>query len=390
MASYILIGICALLLLSYFFDITAQKSKIPSVILLLLVGWLLKKGLSLLGYDFPDLEPVLPLLGTTGLVLIVLEGALELKWSRETRPTFTLALISACIQIIVPSILLGFSLSKIFNVDLHLAIVNIIPLTIISSAIVIPSSRALSENFRSFLTIESTLSDVLGILIFNLLLENKKINSQVFLNLTIDLSLIILISIVSIWILVLLMDRIHHHVKFLPIILTLLLIYSLTKELHLPSLFMVLLFGLLLGNLDIIKPFQKLFRFHHESVSSEIPGFKRITGELTFLVRSLFFLSFGSSINLSELSDTSILITSVSVLFTVTIIRLMTLRLLSKSFLRLWIYSPKGLITVLLFLSIPQEQQINEITKSVVILVTLGSILLMFFNRKNYGDTIND
>jgi Kef-type K+ transport system membrane component KefB len=36
----VIITICALLLIAYLFDLTSSKSKIPSVILLLLLGWL--------------------------------------------------------------------------------------------------------------------------------------------------------------------------------------------------------------------------------------------------------------------------------------------------------------------------------------------------------------
>lgn len=79
MNASILITICALLLLAYIFDITSSKTKIPSVILLLLLGWTVNKITQVFNINVPNLESVLPIIGTIGLILIVLEGSLELE-----------------------------------------------------------------------------------------------------------------------------------------------------------------------------------------------------------------------------------------------------------------------------------------------------------------------
>jgi len=77
----IIIIFCSLLLFAYLFDITSSKTKIPSVILLLLLGWMVKQLTMLFEFDIPDLTSVLPVFGTIGLILIVLEGSLELSWT---------------------------------------------------------------------------------------------------------------------------------------------------------------------------------------------------------------------------------------------------------------------------------------------------------------------
>ncbi|MFZ9956948.1 MAG: sodium:proton antiporter, partial [Flavobacteriales bacterium] len=79
MTTTIIITICVLLLLAYVFDISSALTKIPSVILLLLLGWLVKQTVDLLNINIPNLNPLLPILGTIGLILIVLEGSLELE-----------------------------------------------------------------------------------------------------------------------------------------------------------------------------------------------------------------------------------------------------------------------------------------------------------------------
>lgn len=73
MTSGIIITICTLLLLAYVFDITSAKTKIPSVILLLISGWLVRQVTDYLQLPVPDLNGILPILGTIGLILIVLE-----------------------------------------------------------------------------------------------------------------------------------------------------------------------------------------------------------------------------------------------------------------------------------------------------------------------------
>ena len=79
MNASIIITVCALLLLAYVFDVTSSKTRIPSVILLLTLGWFVRKATILLNIPIPDLEPTLPIIGTTGLILIVLDGLLEKK-----------------------------------------------------------------------------------------------------------------------------------------------------------------------------------------------------------------------------------------------------------------------------------------------------------------------
>ena len=87
MAITIIVTICLLLLLAYVFEISAPKTRIPSVILLLILGWGVKQGATLFKVSIPDLTPILPILGTVGLVLIVLDGALELELNKSKLPT---------------------------------------------------------------------------------------------------------------------------------------------------------------------------------------------------------------------------------------------------------------------------------------------------------------
>jgi Kef-type K+ transport system membrane component KefB len=60
-----------LLLVAYLFDLTASRTQIPSVILLLVLGWFVRETTLLLDIEIPDLTSTLPILGTIGLILII-------------------------------------------------------------------------------------------------------------------------------------------------------------------------------------------------------------------------------------------------------------------------------------------------------------------------------
>ena len=76
----ILIAISILIILSYLFNLLSKKIRVPSVILLLLTGIGLQFLAKESGYNFSETKLPLELLGIIGLIFIVLEGALDLKY----------------------------------------------------------------------------------------------------------------------------------------------------------------------------------------------------------------------------------------------------------------------------------------------------------------------
>ena len=72
-------------------------------------------------------------------------------------------------------------LQALFNLDFETSLLFTIPLSVLSSAIIIPSLEGLSEYKKEFMIYESTFSDILGIVAFlaycRLL---KAIQTQVF------------------------------------------------------------------------------------------------------------------------------------------------------------------------------------------------------------------
>ena len=108
----LIITICLLLLVAYLFDISASKTKIPSIILLLVLGFGLKKLLSITTFEVPNLLPLLPILGTVGLILIVLEGALELDLDRKKLKNIRTSSLIALRPMLIMGFILAYSFQK--------------------------------------------------------------------------------------------------------------------------------------------------------------------------------------------------------------------------------------------------------------------------------------
>ncbi len=267
--------------------------------------------------------------------------------------------------------------------------INAITFCIISSAIAIPSVGSLSKENKEFVIYETSFSDILGVLIFNFVaLNNTFDTSSIGIFLT-QLAVILVVSFVSTVSLSYLLKNIDHHIKFLPIILLVVLIYAASKEFHLPGLIFILLFGLFLGNLDKMKNLKIMHFADTNIIQSEIHKFKDIIIEFTFLIRALFFLLFGFLIETSELFELNSLILAIIISAFIYLIRYVTLKVTRTPVHPFIFIAPRGLITILLFLSITPEDNIPIVNKPLIIQVIIITVIVMMFgimkNKKQSG-----
>lgn len=387
----LIITICVLLILAYVFDITSSKTKIPSVILLLLLGWTVGQVSNKLEIPTPNLNPMLPILGTLGLILIVLEGSLELELNKSKFSFVRKTSLISILPMLIFSFGLAFAFQYFGNTTFKIGLANAIPYAIISSAIAIPSAQNLISEDKEFITYESSLSDIFGVIFFNFITLNDNIGTKSVGHFLLEIFVILLISFVSTVALAFLLSKIKHHVKFAPIILTVVLIYAVSKIYHLPALIFILLFGLFLGNLDEIKHIKFVQRLKPDILNGEVHKFKELTTEIAFLVRSLFFLLFGYLIQVSELMNLETIGWALSITVAIFLIRLLFLKLFKQSMKPILFIAPRGLITILLFLTIPISQSIGIANKSLVIQVIILTALVMMFglmtNNKNKVET---
>ncbi len=377
MTSAIIITFCTLILIAYAFDLTASRTRIPSVILLLLLGWGVKQLTVFLGIHLPETATVLPVIGTVGLILIVLEGSMGLELNPSKLGMIRRSFLGALLSMLA----LGFLISYLFyyfgEFSFKDSLTSVLPLCVVSSAIAIPSVRNLAAASREFVIYESSFSDILGVLVFNFVAFNEVIDGWAFGNFGLELGIIAIVSFIATIGLSILLNRIEHEVKFVPIILLVILIYAVSKYFHLPGLIFIMLFGLFIGNVSIMRRFRWIERLRPEELGKQVLKFRELANEGAFLVRALFFLLFGYSIETSDVINLDSLQWAVVIVFFIYSFRAIQLRLSGLPRSPLMFVAPRGLITILLFMSIDPSHIIPLVNKSLIIQVILLTAVVM-------------
>ena len=385
----ILIVLPLLVVFSYLFDAIARKTKFPSVILLMFTGIIIRAITNLYGFtDFAFLDKLIPVLGTVGLILIVLEGALELDIKREKLPVILKGFFAAALILILNIIAVSWAFENILNLEHKTAIIFAIPLAIISSAVAIPSAAGLLNREKEFVVYESTFSDILGIMIFNYAIRQFEsnqnlISAESIVALGLQIIGVIVVSLIITYLLFQLLQKIEHHVKFFLILALLVLVYAFGKFFHLPALVTIFIFGLFLSNVKALLPGFMQRYLDLNQTEKGLHEFHILTAESTFLVKTFFFLFFGFSISLVEFSSVTPFIYGVLIFGIMLLIRYLyfiatTFKIKPSPIVYM---SPRGLISILLFLQIKEVTFINTaasiIDEQVLLVVILASMLMM-------------
>jgi Kef-type K+ transport system membrane component KefB len=390
-----------LIIFSYLFDIFARRTKFPSVILLVFTGIVARGISSYYGYsNFDFLDSLVPVLGTIGLILIVLEAALESEIKKEKTSIIIKGFLAAFFILLINIILVSLFFGEVIGLSYPTSVIYAIPLSIISSAVAIPSANGLLTKNKEFIVYESTFSDILGIMIFYYSVRQAEkgeplIGLEPIFTLIGQIFLIIIISIAITYLLFQLIQRIEHHVKFFLILALLILSYEIGKDfLKLPSLVLIFIFGIFLSNFSNLIPDSLKKYIKTDKVGkSDLHEFHLLTAESTFLVRTFFFLFFGFSIPLESFVEFEPYIIGATVLLIMYGVRYFYLALVmpDEESKPLLYFSPRGLITILLFLSISDYdiQKSNIVDEKVLLVIIIASMLIMIqgsINRKKKED----
>ena len=392
LTDYVILGLCVVIILSYLFDITFKYSKIPGVVLLIALGIALQVIVNYTGFEIPNMRPVLPVLGTLGLILIVMDASLEIRFEKNKMKGLLQGVMASVVLTVLFVSILTFAIIKIWNLPLAATLLNVIPLSIISSAVVISASGLLTGNQREFITLESAVSDIFGILLFDFIILNHESFTAGLVDFASKTFITVLIAAVLAISLAWLLYRINYHVNYIIILTAVVMSYAIAKLLHLPGLLLVIVFGLSLSNNHIAQnTFIRGF-IDFDKFKRDIDSFKKILAELTFIVRSFFFIMFGFYTNLVGLVHIQSIALAAAITVFLFFIRWLFFRFaIGKDLGKLVWFAPRGLITILLFMSVPDVFRINIINEEVVTLVILMSILVMmmgniFPNRKKSSD----
>ena len=377
MTMTVIIILCILLLIGYLFDLSSAHTKIPSVILLLVLGWAVRQIADFFSFKIPDLSGLLPIFGTLGLILIVLEGALELEFNRSKFKLIRKSFLSSFISILALSFIISYAFHYFGGISMRQALINAIPISVISSSVAISSAKNLSSENKEFVIYESSFSDIMGVVFFNFAIENVYVNGQAFLHFGLQVLIICIVSFIATLGLSFLLRKIDHPIKHAPIILLIILIYAISEIFHLPALLFILFFGLFLSNIDELKNFQWIKKLNPYEFNKEVSKFREIVMEGAFLIRTFFFTLFGYSFETKEIINGDTFGSALLIFAVIVIIRVIILKVSRLPILPVLFMAPRGLITILLFFSIPATMVFPLVNKSLVIQVIVLTALFM-------------
>ncbi|MGB1031393.1 MAG: cation:proton antiporter, partial [Flavobacteriales bacterium] len=325
-AYFLVIGASLVIIFSYFANVIAKKTNIPSVLLLILMGIGIKQGLDYIGIEKVPYEGLLlEFLGTVGLIFIVLEAALDLELKKEKWPIIWKSMAVAFGALMLSSFAIAGFLHYVIFDDFFKSLVYAIPLSIMSSAIIIPSVGGLVDKQKEFMVYESTFSDILGIMFFYLLLGNAESETvgKVVGNVGVTIGLTIVLGLIVSYVMVFMLQKITSNVKLFLIIAVLLLIYSIEKLVHLSPLILILIFGLMLNNYKLFFRGKIRKLVDSKKIKAVTHDFHILTLETAFVIRTFFFVIFGITIVLSSLMDLTVLFFSLVIVVLLYLVRLL-------------------------------------------------------------------
>jgi len=378
-----------IILLSFVFGHLAKKTNIPAVLMLIALGVGVQYLLKYIDGPEIDFFPALELLGIIGLIMIVLEAALDLELKKEKIGIIIKSLVVAIIGLGASTFAAGAIIYYLVpNMDWLQALLYATPLSILSSAIIIPSVGNLVKSKEEFHIYESTFSDILGIMLFYFLIGI--LESQVPVDVGdvahgnpvssffISLGITLVVAIIASYALLIAFQHISGGPKLFLLIAMLLLLYSVEKLLHLSPLIIILIFGLFVSNRNLFffGPLKRLI--HEEKFHKMEHGLHVVTLETAFVVRTFFFVIFGASILLSSLFSIHVFFVSILIMLSIYLIRWIILRIFIGQDLapQVWI-APRGLITVLLFYAIPMEYQNDRFDSGILLFIIIATGLVM-------------
>jgi Na+:H+ antiporter len=354
-----------LIALAFVANLLFKRTRIPDVIVLMATGLILGPLLGLVsGSQF---QPVTHALGTLAVILILFEGGLELELQamlRHFAGSLLLSFLAYAFSLTAIALVMRWSMHMPTTPALIVGAV----LGCTSSSITLPVLQQIeaSTPARVTMILDASLSDTFAILTVGILLDlghsGEPIAAQFlgrFLFVTF-ISFLLAVVVAIAW--SYLLPKVADHRFWNPLTLAVvLLLYAAAEHLGVSGLITVFFFGIFLANIrraefDTIKNslgLELAGEVHHTQVLT-------FHAELSFLVRTFFFVLLGAVVEFRELIN--YLPQVLGVLGAIILARALAVRASSWSWkglqaaereLILWIM-PRGLITVVLALQVIQ------------------------------------
>ncbi|MCW5516269.1 cation:proton antiporter [Muriicola sp. Z0-33] len=376
----LIIELSAIVIISFWFNGISKKTNIPSVLMLIVLGIILQYVLKYFEPTLPEFDSSLEVLGTIGLIMIVLEAALELELKKEKLWPIIKSMAIALIGLVGSAWVAALIIYQFTpEMTMQSAWLYATPLSILSSAIIIPSVGGLTAAKKEFHIYESTFSDIMGIMMFYFLTGGLDPSQDAGVaGFAGNIVLTIIIAVVASYGIILIFQRIKSQAKLFLLIAVLLLLYAIGKKMHLSSLIIILIFGLIVKNINLFFPGKTAIFLDNNKMKQIYHELHIITLETAFVIRTFFFVIFGLSIAIASLFSLNVAIISILIILSIYAIRFLLLRLFfGKDILPQLFIAPRGLITVLLFYAIPAQAKVESFESGVLLFVIIATSLIM-------------
>lgn len=363
-----------MLLAAYLLDMAGRRFRLPSVVLLIATGLVMRQVLDHFGHKLDHVDAIVPILGTIGLILIVLEGALDLEVTKDRQRVIGMSALASFVGIVVCTS--AFTALFVLLLGLHysVALIAAIPFAVISSAVAIPSAAGLPAAPREFVIYESSFSDIFGVLLFYSALMSKGDLAAFAMDFVGGGLASVVVALVASIALYVLINKAEGHVRFLPLLAGLVCLYAIGKELHLSPLIFVLVAGLVIANPHLLDFIPALKRVHSPDYDATALEFKKHVAELTFAAKAFFFLLLGYWTDVEHLLHPRAWAIAAVLVGFIYVSRRGLLRMMriEDAAALTWL-APRGLVTVLLFLSAAEGGTLEHFPFGALMLTVLAT-----------------
>lgn len=386
MTNTAILAASGLLLLAYGIEHFGRHFRLPSVVLLIIVGLIARQVLDAFGWQFRWVEPIVPVIGTIGLILIVLEGALDLTVTSERRALIVTAAASSLAGFLASLGAFALIFGALLRFAPDIAVMAAIPFAVVSSAVAIPSAAGLADKTREFIVYESSFSDILGVLVFYAWVSAEGSMEGFAMDLVGGGAISLVAALLAAIALFYFINQIVGHVRFLPLLAGLVFLYAIGKEMHLSPLIVVLVCGLIINNPNLVTWHAKLRDLQNDTYKQTLHEFKGLVSELTFAMKSFFFLLLGYWTDVRSMLSVEAVLVAIAGIAAILGTRWLILKALRREGIAqlLWI-APRGLITVLLFLSARETGKLDAFPFGAVMLVVLVTSALTALAHRGQG-----
>lgn len=352
-----------IIFIGFFGALLFVRTRIPDILILISVGLFL--GLVLTSFWHYELIPqkillrIAPLFAALALMIILFDGGLELNFDKvlgQLGSTFALTISTFTVSMLTTAIIsVGYLKWDVINGLMFGAIIGGT-----SGAIVVPlvNKMKISDEAKTILTLESVITDVLCVIVVISLIEIKLAGGTDFTIALKRLASAFSIAIVTgllfgiLWLKVL-KALYGKPYSFMITIAALFLLYAMTEKLTGSGAMAALVFGFVLSNRTEIT---RIFKMKSEFVFDD--KIKQFQSELSFFIRTFFFVYLGLMFTIPSYRDKTFfifLLASILIFMALLIGRSVTVKYTTVVYPAvkrdrsvMWIMLPRGLAAAVL------------------------------------------